>query len=134
MRRRLDVIIKALILTFWDQLHCHNLADPFAPFAPLTTHTQPDVQMKLPVAKVTARANELAVQAGLALPGGPTYTNEKRVGRTLSRLRLKEGTKASGEGRSRIATLRVLDSVARTHGLDALLPATVIPGVDMTHS
>lgn len=116
------LIVRALVESFQVQIYLGGEAPPVAPFAPLAPVVHPDFQVKVLTSSVTERTNELAIQAGIALRGGLPFTNEKRVGRILSSLRLREGPKSSGKGMTRMVTLRDLDSVARTHGLGGLLP------------
>ncbi len=117
-----QLIVRALVECFSAQVRLGGDAAPDAPFAPLASVVHPDFQVKVLTSSVTERMHELATQAGMALDGGPKFTNEKRVGRILSSLRLREGPKSSGKGRTRMVTLRELDSIARTHGLGGLLP------------
>lgn len=97
-----------------------------APFAP----SDPSAPFLLSVAAITACANEIATEDDLT-DEDAKFTNEKRVGRALTSLRLKAAPKASGQPRQRIVTRFELADIAQSYGVTGQKPR---PAEETGHS
>jgi hypothetical protein len=95
---------------------------PFAPSAPSAPFVNGEggIPFKIATAIVTDEANQIAIDEDLA-PRDKPFTNEKRVGKALSALRLKAAQRQRGEPRHRLVTLDEVHSIARAYGFPGYL-------------